>query len=186
MSHYLLEPDRRIPGIAAVGTVPDDMDPLDWMHGKRMPPPAAGPMRLPLSDSSGDLRPEIMGTLLTLFSDTLKDAMGAFGIDNIDYHPVELQHPVTKVVEQGYWLANIIGIVSCVDTTRSVIVPRPSGGKGWLKSFYVDPARASALRIFRLAEDPTLIVIDEPLRSHLRSLELAGVRLRHTKAYDGY
>ena len=184
MNFYLLEPDRRIPGIAAVGDVPENLEPLDWLRGKRMPNP--GPLRLPLSASSGDLRPDLIGTLLTLFSDDLKNALLAFGIDNVDYVPVQLQHPRSQELESGYWLSNVIGLVECVDLSRSVIEPRPSGTKGSLLSFHVDPDRAAGLHLFRLVEDPTLIVIDEPLRRFLQAQDLAGVRLRHTRTYDGF
>lgn len=184
MNYYLLEQDLRIPDIAAIGGVPDHIEPLDWMRGKKMAPPGA--LRLQLSAVSGDERGDIMGSLLTLFSDELKDAMTKFGVDSIDYFPVELENPNTHEIETGYWLANVLGLVGCVDMSRSVIVPRPSGAKGDLESFYVDPKRAMSLRIFRLAEDPTLIVINHELREFLRSLPLAGVRLRHTKTYDGF
>ena len=184
MNYYLLEPDCRIPDICAVGNVPDSVDPLEWMRGKRMASP--GPLRLPLSSASGELRADLIGTLLTLFSDNLKVAMTSFGIDNVDYFPVELVSPGANETESGYWLANVIGLIACVDLTRSVIEPRPSGGKGSLRSFYVDPIPVSGRRIFRLAEDPTLIVMDEDLRTFLRTQNLGGVRMRHTKSYDGY
>lgn len=185
MSYFLLEQDLRIPDIAAVGGVPESIEPLDWMRGKKMPPPP-GTLRLPLSSASGDARTDIMGSLVTLFSDELKDAMIQFGVDNIDYFSVELEDQATHEVESGYWLANVVGIVECVDAARSTIVPRPSGAKGRLESFYIDPRRAGGLSIFRLAEQPTLIVIKEVLREFLESLPLSGVRMRHTSVYDGF
>lgn len=184
MSYYLLEQDLRIPDIAAVGAVPDSIEPLDWIHGKKMAPPP-GVLRLPLSRASGELRTDLMGTLLTLFSDDLRDAMTRFGVDNIDYFPVELEHPVTRVVETGYWLANILGLVRCLDTARSTIVPRPSGARGRLASFHIDPVLAAGFDVFRLAEQPTLIILSQPLRTFLMAEPLAGVRMRHTRVYNG-
>jgi len=184
VNFYLLEQDLRIPEIAAIGGVPENIEPLDWLSGKKMPSP--GPLLLPLSSTSGELRTDIMGSLLTLFSDALKDAMSEFSIDNIDYFPVELEDRAANEVETGYWLANIVGLVSCLDVSRSIVVPRPSGAKGRLESFYIDPKRAASLKIFRLAEQPALIIISHDLRKYLMSLSLAGVRMRHTKAYDGF
>jgi len=185
MNYYLLEQDLRIPNIATVGDVPENIEPLDWMRGQRLPAPGPGPLRLMLSSMSGEEPTDIIGSLLTLFSDDLKGALTQFGIDNIDYFPVELQHPLTHEVWRGYWLANIIGLVACLDVSRSVILPRPSGARGHLRSFYVDPDRAGDRRIFRLAEDPTLIILREDVRRHLQSLPLGGVRMRHTKSYGG-
>ena len=185
MSYYLLEQDLRIPDIAAIGAVPESIEPLDWMLGKKMAPPA-GVLRLPLSRASGNLRTDLMGTLLTLFSDDLKDAMLRFGVDNLDYFPVELEHPLTRRIETNYWLANVLGLVQCVDPARSTVVPRPSGARGRLGSFHVDPTLAPDLHVFRLAEQPTLIIISKVLRQFLLAQDLAGVRVRHTRVYDGF
>jgi len=182
MNYYLLEQDLRISNITTIGAVPDSIEPLDWMSGKKIESP--GILRLPLS--GGDLRGDIMGSLLTLFSDTLKDAMIQFGIDNIDYFPIELEDPTAHEIETGYWLANIAGSISCVDLSRSTIIPRPSGAKGRLQSFYIDPQQAEGFHVFRLAEQPTLIIIDQDLREYLASLPLYGVRMRHTRVYDGF
>jgi hypothetical protein len=184
MDFYLLEQDLRLLDIAAVGGVPEWIDPLDWLSGYTMPDP--GPLRVPLSRVSGPLRTDIMGSLLNLFSDALKDAMNGFGVRNIDYFPIELENRNTNEIEGGYWLANIVGRVSCLDYSRSVIQPRPSGAKGRVLSFHIDPDRAGDLKIFRLAEQPLLIIIRAELHEYLASLPLVWLRMRHTSEYDGY
>jgi hypothetical protein len=70
--------------------------------------------------------------------------------------------------------------------TRTTITPRPSGARGELKSFYIDPMRTDDLPIFRLYEEATHIIITKPLREYLQSLPLGGVRMRHTRVYDGF
>ena len=184
MTYYLLEQDLRIPDSTAIGAVPEHIEPSDWIAGKRMESP--GRLRLRLSNSGGGFRGDIIGTLLTLFSDDLKAALEGLGIDNVEYHPVELEDPRTHEVESGYWLINIVGLVACVDRGRSTIKPRPSGGFGILESFRVDPARTQGFRMFRLGEKPTLIVIDESLRRCLLERNLVGVRMRSTESYDGF
>jgi hypothetical protein len=185
MDFYLLEQDLRIPGIAAVGAVPEDVEPLDWMTGRRMPAPQ-GNLRLNLSTNSGTVHTDIMGSLLTLFSDALKSAMTQFGIGNIDYFPVELVNPLNGQVQGGWWLANVIGMISCVDAARSRIVPEPGDLPGILESFYVDESKVGNEPIFRLREKPTLIVINAALRQHIQASKLSGVRVRHTRTYDGF
>jgi hypothetical protein len=185
MDFYLLEQDLRIPGIAAIGEIPEHIEPLDWMAGRRMPAPQ-GVLRLGLSTNSGDVHTDIVGSLLTVFSNDLKTAMDQFGVGNIDYFPVELENSLNGQVQTGWWLANVIGLVACVDTSRSQIVPRHSGARGRLESFYVDESKVGNEPIFRLAEQPTLIVISAALRQHLRGIDLGGVHMRHTKAYDGF
>ncbi len=183
--YYLLEQDKRIADIAGIGDVPEDIDPLDWVSGRRLPSPRAL-LQLTLAGASGEEMTDLIGGLVTVFSSELKELLARYGVDNIDYFPVELNHPVTRKVYAGYWLANVIGRVACVDLKRSTIVPRPGGSKGILESFEVDPTKVGGLRLFRLDEKPTLIVIDAGLRAQLLNAPLNGVRLRSTAAYDGF
>ena len=74
-------------------------------------------------------------------------------------------------------MANVIGRVECVDASRSSITPRRSGGRGKLKSFYVDPQAAKALPLFRLHEKPTLIMISEALKTRLDGAGLSDARI---------
>lgn len=181
---YLLEQDLRPSGVAAVGAVPEEMDPDDWVCGKIMPPPPK-PLVLPLMKRSGDYRGDLMGGLLTLFSDELKNALNHYGVNNVDYFPVELLDQNSGEKEAGYWLANVIGRVACVDVAKSTMVPMPSGGRN-LKSFYINAAATRGLPIFRLNENPVLLIISEALRNHLKGVGLAGVRMRRTQDYDGW
>ena len=184
INYYLLEQDLRIPGIAAIGELPEYMEPLDWTSGRKMNAP--GQLRLRLSNNSGELRTDFMGSLLPLFSDALKEAMDQFPVNNVDYFPIELEDPSTNEIETGYWLANVVGQIDCLDASRSTIIDRPSGARGRLESFYIDPQRTQGQQIFRLAEQPALIIISQDLRKYLLSLSLSGIRLRHTKVYDGF
>lgn len=185
MDFYLLEQDLRLPGIAAIGGVPEGLEPLDFMRGVRQSAPAA-PLVVPLMANSGDEHTDIMGSLLTVFHDDLKAAMTGFGVTNIDYFPVELKHPRRAEPSSGWWLANIIGCAECVDRARSQMRPRAGGSGLILESFHIDPARAPPVPVFRLGEKPTLLVITAALREHLREAALGGVRLRHTRVYDGF
>ncbi len=185
MTYYILQQELRDPGIAVVGQVPEEIDPYDWMYGKLMPAPAPD-LRLPLARTSGEYRGDIMSGLVTLFSDDLKDLVTEFGADNVQYFPVELEDLNSGEIEFGYWLTNVVGRLQCVDVSRSVIEPVPSGGKGELKSFVIDPSAARDFAIFRLAEDPTLIIINEALKQRIDSAEMVGLRLRATEDYDGW
>ncbi|OLD92126.1 MAG: hypothetical protein AUG84_02135 [Chloroflexi bacterium 13_1_20CM_4_66_7] len=182
--YYLLEQDLLVPGASALGDLPEDMDPLDWVQGKVMPPPP-NPLRLVLSENSGDFRGDIIESLLTLYSDKLKHALTDFGVDNVDYFPVELEHPETRRIEVGYWLANVIGLVNCVDLANSTFQQRSSGTGIILESFTIDDTRAPHQPIFRLDEKATLVVINEHLKAHLDAAGLAGVRFTRTEEYGG-
>lgn len=85
-SYYLLEQDLRIPETSAIGSIPNNLEPLDWLSGKVQPDP--GSLKLSLSAASGDFLPDMMGSLVTLFSTGLKNALAEFGVQNIQYFPV--------------------------------------------------------------------------------------------------
>src|SRR3712207_5509476 len=186
MQYYLLRQDLMARGAPGIRGLPDEIDPLDWMRGKVMPAPAS-PLRLTLSDASGDdFRGDLIDSLVSIASDKLKSALTAFGVDNVDYFPVELVHPRKRVPEPGYWLVNVVGRVNCVDVANST-VHAGAGGRGVdLESFKIDEARAPEQPIFRLDEDPTLIVITEQLKEHLEAAGLAGVKLQPTEDFDGF
>lgn len=185
MSYYLLRQDLMAGGAAGIGEVPEEIEPGDWIRGQVLPPPT-DPLRITLSEASGALRSDVIDGLLTLHSTKLKDALSAFGVDNIDYFPVELEDSATGAVERGYWLANIIGLAACVDRDNSTFEPRELGVGLELESFTIDPAKAPEQPIFRLAEDATLVVITEELKQHLAAVGLRGVRFQKTESFDGF
>ncbi len=183
MNYYILQQDPRIPEQPSVVSCPDDLDPLDWIDGKIMTAPS--PLRLSLSPRSGKFRGDIIGGLVTLFHQALRDELTRLGIDNIQYVPVELENPEGEI-ELKYSLINVIGIFEAVDVQASVIKPRATGGRGQLYSFKIDQAATRGQRLFRIVEAPTLIVIDETLRESLLAFNPSGVLMLPTERYDGW
>jgi len=184
MSHYILRQDQRILNQPAVTRCPREIDPVEWIEGTVRPAPPS-PLRLVLSENSGTARGAIIGGLLTLFHQRFRDDLTSLGIDNIQYFPVELQNPEGGI-EHNYLLINVLGLVRAVDVSASVFEPMPTGGQGHLKSFKIDPAKAAGQRLFRLAEAPTLIIIDQTLRDALSTRTVPGVIMLPTERYDGW
>lgn len=175
--------DPRIPHQPHVARCPDTIDPLDWINGRIMPDP--GPMGVKLSHKEERFRGGIIGGLLPLFHQYFIDELTRLGIDNIQYFPVELEDSEGNV-EYTYSLANVIGLIEAVNVNASVIKPRASGGHGRLFSFKIDHHKARDHRLFRLAEAPTLIIIDEYLWKDILAFNPPGVMLLPTERYDGY
>lgn len=181
---YILEQDAEIEGSASVEGLPESMDPLDWIRGKIMPAPPKD-LILNLSEASGDYRGSIIDGLITLYHDTLKKALTDFGIDNIQYFPVKLRNPPDSKrpmpVESNYWIANIIGLIECVDEKNSTLIPYPSGIGNKLGPFQIMESKTKGAPIFRLAESPTLVIVTEKLIDHLIASEICGVKALDTK-----
>lgn len=184
MNYFILKQDRLVPDVAGIGEIPESIDPLDWVEGKVMPAPEV-PVRIGLSEASGSFRGDIIQSFVTLYSNRLRDALSAFGVDNLQYFTAELEDPRTGGLEQGYWLTNVVGLIECVDLERSTFKPRRSGNGIVLKGFSIDERRAPEQPIFRLNEDPTLVIINERLKRYLDDAKLAGVNMEPTEEYRG-
>jgi hypothetical protein len=184
MNYYILRQDRRILNQPTVMRCPREIDPVEWIDGTLRPAPPI-PLRLTLSANSSTSRGAIIGGLLTLFHQRFREDLTSLGIDNIQYFPVELQNP-EGAIEHSYFLINVFGLLRAVDVSASVFEPMPTGGQGDLRSFKIDAAKAMGQRFFRLAEAPTLIIIDQTLQAALSSRTLPGVIMLPTERYDGW
>lgn len=184
MTYYLLSQELLVRGAIAIGDVPEEIDPLEWIRGRVVSPPP-NPLRLMLSEASGEFFGDIVEPFVTVYSTKLRSALTAFGVDNVEYFPVELEHPRTHRVEREYWLANVVGRVSCVDLANSTYTPSGSGKGLNLEGFVIDSRRAPDAPLFRLDEQPTLVVINEALQAHLAGANLRGVRMTPTEEYEG-
>ncbi len=85
-------------------------------------------------------------------------------------------------------MANVIGLIKTVNENESVIKPRATGGQGRLFSFKIDPEKAKGHRLFRLAEAPTLIIINESLSlwKEILAFDPPGVMMLPTEGYEEY
>ena len=181
---YILDQDAEIEGSAAIDDLPESMDPIDGIGGKILSAPPKD-LILNLSEASGDYRGSIIDGLITLYHDTLKKTLTEFGIDNIQYFPVKLRNPPGSKrpmpVESNYWIANIIGLIECVDRENSTLIPLPSGIGEDLGPFQILESKTKGAPLFRLAESPTLVIVTEKLARHLIASGIRGVRFRNTK-----
>ena len=181
---YLLEQDLYLHGTWGVSDGPEELDPVDLLAGIALTP-AAVPVDVELSESSGDARPDIVLSLLPLFSARLRQALEQAGVDNVQYVEARLRHPEGHAIESGYFVANVLGRVRAVDLGRSRFGPASGDIEGDLLDFTIDPSASRYLRFFPLDESPILIVIDEPLKLALESAGLVGLELLPTTAWTG-
>lgn len=188
MAFFVMRQETLVEGARSLDGVPDNMDSLEWMQGKKMINPAADQkLVLDLSLESGDYRGDIIDGFLTLYSDELKVALEQQGVDNIDNFRVVIRDQNTGEREGGYWLTNILGLLDCVDMARSKVKHHRSGMGFDFESMVIDESKTQGLKIFRLMEDPTKVIINEELRRHFDATDmLVGVRLTRTEDYSDF
>ncbi len=186
MAFYIMKQDVEIEGSAALDGLPKGMDSVDWISGKKMPPPPEN-LVLDLSLESGDYRGDIIDSFITLYSDEIKEALSECGVDNIDYYPVRLRDQEDDSTEGGFWIANIIGLLDCIDMDKSKTKPWVTGIGVDFESIVIDEAKTNDAKIFRLKEDPTKVVINQELKDYFDETDLlVGVELIQTEDYSDW
>ena len=189
MSFYIMRQDASVEGSCALDGLPDNMDSLEWMQGRHMPSPSPDrKLILDLSLESGDYRGDIIDGFLTLYSDDLKGALEQQGVDNIEYFPVGLRDQNTNTLEGGYSIANIIGLLDCVDMEKSKVKWRRSGRGFHFLSMVLDERKTHGAKLFRLGADPTKVIINEDLKQYLvdETDLLVGVKIMRTEDYADF
>ncbi len=185
MAYYIMKQDTSIEGSAAVDSLPENIDPSEWIQGKPMPDP--GKLVLDLSEASGDYRGDIIDGLITLYRSELKKALEDLGVDNIQYYPVRLKDWNSNKTEGGYWIANIIGLFDCIDMKKSKMKPWRTGIGYDFESIVINDDKTHGAKIFRLKENPTLVVINEELKQYFDKTDiLVGVEIKRTEEYSDW
>lgn len=188
MSFYIMRQDTLVPGSRSVDALPDNIDPSEWIHGKLMQDPQTGePPVLDLSLQSGNYRGHIIDSLITLYHKSLRKALEGQGVDNITYHPVRLRDQNSGNFDDSYFIANILGVIDCVDMSRSKVKWWASGRGFDFLSMVLDEAKTNGAKLFRLKDDPTKVIINEGLYQYFANTSpLAGVKLIKTEDYKDF
>ncbi|TYK64489.1 imm11 family protein [Colwellia echini] len=188
MPFYIMKQDTMIEGVAAVDSVPDNIDSFEWVQGKNMPAPNEDEtLILDLALESGDFRGDIIDGLITLYHNELKKSLEKLGVDNIKYFPVRLRDQSTGETEGGYSIANIIGLIDCVDLEKSKLNYWPSGRGFDFESMVIDESKTNGAKIFRLESDPSKVIINEELKQYFDKTDsLVGVELIQTEDYSDW
>jgi hypothetical protein len=180
MNYFLLMQEDRVTDLPSILSCPDNIDPIEWCSGNIMADP--GPLRFTLPPNSSERRGGIISGIVTLFHKNLIAELDRLRIDNIQYFPIEMEAP-DGMIEKAYSLINVIGMIDAVDQKNSDIRMSDARIRGEMKSFKIDPAKARGQRLFRIPEEPTLIVIDESLRDSLAAVKTPGVKLLPTERF---
>lgn len=180
LSHYLLRQDARLDHWRAMFV--EGIAPWDLLAGTPIDK-AEEPVRVTLS-ASGQLRSDFLEHPCPVVSDAMRRVLDRCGVDNLQYFRAQLQMEYSDEILQGFWVANVIGVVACVD--RDVSSSVPSGDGQELQDFRVELGKAYGFAIFRLAEDRRVIVINERIRQAMETAGLTGVLFQDTQTYNGY
>lgn len=142
------------------------------------------PLRIELAEESKEPT-DFFDFPYWIVSNTMKMALIEFGVNNIDYFPVTLFKFGNETEHSGYYLCSIAESLSCVDQEKSHFKVRLPGRQGSLRNFQIDERIVDDRLLFRLKENPQLILISVRLKEHLQNCGLKGIYYQETDKYDG-
>jgi hypothetical protein len=145
-------------------------------------PDVEEPVRIILA-AWGDEPTDFFEQPFVVVSDTMRNALDGAGVDSVQYFKAELRRERSEQILDGYWLANIVGRVSCVDRLASQFDSHDSE-PGVLEAFEIDPILTCGLSIFRLAEDTRMIVVSPRIQDALRAVRPRGVLFQDPLTYN--
>jgi hypothetical protein len=181
MTYCLLRQDCRFERYTALQVYGIDCDAVN--SGRPMCD-VEEPVRITLS-AYGTQRSDFLELPCPVVSGAMRAALESTGLDNVEYFKAELQFEYSEQVIHGYWVANVIGLVACVDPLASNYEGDPISG-GRLLDFHIDRRQAYGLSLFRLAEDTRLVVISARVQAALAAARLQGLVFQETADYNGY
>jgi hypothetical protein len=117
-------------------------------------------------------------------SSRMRAALERAGVDNIQYIEAQLQPERSERLESGYWLANIVGKLACVDAFASGVDNADEVSLASCSRLVIDPLRTCGIGLFRLAEDPRMILAAPHVQAALLSAGLRGVLFQDTTMYN--
>jgi len=112
---------------------------------------------------------------VSLMRRDMVDALRAAGADNLQSFPAVIALKNGSDEFHDHLVVNIIGTVSCANLAASET--QPLGELHYFLHLAIDPKLTHGLRLFRLAEYPPEILVDERVADVLRSAGLTGLVL---------
>jgi hypothetical protein len=128
---------------------------------------------------------DFMERPFTVVSERMRAALDRTGVDNVQFIEARVQREWSEQVETGYWLMNVVGVVSCVDRLASGLDCDDDVPLVDIPRLVIDRSRTLGFDIFRLAEDIRMIVVSPRVQAALVSAGLRGVLIQDPALYAG-
>lgn len=115
--------------------------------------------------------PHFMSGRTLIVSELFIKVLQSEGINNFQTFPAILINPDTQKKITGYFLFNVLTLVSAANLDRSsfdMLMEGDEEGVGVplvaFNQLSLDSEKICGLRLFRLAEDPTVLIVDENIK----------------------
>ena len=113
-----------------------------------------------------------------LFSSRLRQVLASLSVDNIQYFPAVVRNPIDGTKTDDYQMANIIGRVSCLDRQKSIVEIEAEDDDvvSFVDVLVIDEVKANGFDLFRLHEEPEMIIASERVKQACEAHQITGVQ----------
>ena len=166
-----------------VGRRPDGLRPAKWITGEALlkQPPV---LILIGDDDSPTILSDVILTSfdIPILSPKAISVLDKSGVNNIQYFPVLIKNWQNSEIEKSYKIANIVGLVYCLDRTNSTYNTFPEDDDiSWLQqySIFIEkilpiPPNKNKPLIFRLGEFSYHILVHETIKTAFEKEGITG------------
>ena len=159
----------------SIGQIPDFGE-LSWISGKKFSQDPNEPIEVELEGGPEDVIVPMYYMGVLLLRDDVISALNQSGVDNCDYYSAKIKNPNTGNSLSNYKAVNIIGAVSAANMGQS---NHTTHGKPVIDvdfdSLTIDETKTKNLKLFRLAECITGIVIHESVKEKILEHGIKGL-----------
>lgn len=110
-----------------------------------------------------------------VFSKRLRDLLQNIAVDNIQYFDFDIVDPKTNDVYTDYKIANVVGLVDCVDKSESDLKYFNSGNIKRIRKLVLDESKIPPeLNVFRLSNRSTLTIVRQSVKDAVVNAGITG------------
>lgn len=148
-----------------------------WISGAKHIMPIPDPIEVELNPEFSTELIDAYHEEIPIWSTRLIQTLQNAGVNNLDLYDAVVRDPRTNLETKEYKAVNIIGNVDCVDMEQSKYDERSEQFAREFETLVIDPDKVHGLKMFRLSERPTLVIVNEDVKNALEAANLRGVRI---------
>jgi len=191
--YYVMRRDTKSAGkYVYFSEEPDYYEGDQWRTGVEMKPPPPTMTLISQDDRTTNLSDMLLNAAdLQVYSPKLVATLDAAGVDNIQYFPITIVDGKTGKSRNDYKVANIIGLIPCLDIDHSSVSYFPgSRDIQSIEEFKLLEDRIVPLKgkmspplIFRLAESEFLVLAHESIKKAFDKDGITGATFIPTEKF---
>jgi hypothetical protein len=155
---------------------PEVLEEVNFLEGALLDTSLPSPITFIVTHTADEPPQHMPVSVTPLMSGELVKALQEIGVANLQCFPAQLRSAEDGTVWDDYFAVNVVGLVACADLEKSeyeFIIDRPGESSTPLLDFvelHVDPIRAGEYPMFRLAECPAMLLVNEKVVNYLRNI----------------